>query len=109
MKKHIDPGKPWQNGIAESFHSRFRDELLNVEVFASPSHAQVLVDAWRAFHNGIRPHSSLGIGRPTSSLHFTRRPRRRPRQYTHPKTGLCSASSIKLGHPKPPDLSLIQG
>ncbi len=26
---YIDPGKPWQNGVGESFHSRFRDECLN--------------------------------------------------------------------------------
>jgi len=59
IKRHIAPGKPWQNGIAQSFHARFRDERLNVEVFFSPGHAQVLIDAWRAFYNGIRPHSSL--------------------------------------------------
>ena len=64
IRKHIDPGKPWQNGIAESFHSRFRDELLNVEVFSSPGHAQVLIDAWRAFYNGLRPHSLLSYRTP---------------------------------------------
>ena len=72
IKKHIDPGKPWQNGIAESFHSRFRDELLNVEVFSTPGHAQVLIDAWRAFYNGLRPHSSLGYRTPDefAALHL---------------------------------------
>ena len=35
-----------------------------MEVFASPGHAQVLIDAWRAFYNGIRPHSSLGNRKP---------------------------------------------
>ena len=29
----IEPGSPWQNGYGESFISRFRDELLNAEVF----------------------------------------------------------------------------
>ena len=28
---YIDPGNPWQNGFAESFHGRFRDECLNRE------------------------------------------------------------------------------
>ena len=56
----IDPGKPWQNGFAESFHSRLRDEFLNTEVFYSPQHAQVLLDGWKAFYNALRPHSSLG-------------------------------------------------
>lgn len=31
--RYIDPGKPWQNGITESFHARLRDELLNLKVF----------------------------------------------------------------------------
>lgn len=57
--RYIDPGKPWQNGVAESFHARLRDELLNTEVFFSARHAQVLLDAWRGFYNGARPHSSL--------------------------------------------------
>ena len=30
---YIEPGAPWQNGFAESFFSRLRDELLNVEEF----------------------------------------------------------------------------
>jgi len=57
--RYIDPGKPWQNGVAESFHARLRDELLNVEVFHSARHAQVLLDGWRSFYNSARPHSSL--------------------------------------------------
>jgi transposase InsO family protein len=31
----IEPGAPWQNPFVESFHARVRDELLNVEQFAS--------------------------------------------------------------------------
>ncbi len=31
----IEPGSPWENGYSESFMSRFRDELLNLEVFTS--------------------------------------------------------------------------
>jgi len=31
---YIEPGSPWQNGYTESFNSRFRDELLNTELFA---------------------------------------------------------------------------
>ncbi len=29
----IEPGSPWENGYAESFNSRVRDELLNGELF----------------------------------------------------------------------------
>jgi len=57
---YIDPGKPWQNGYAESFHSRLRDEFLDGEVFASAREAQVRLDAWRRDWNTRRLHSSLG-------------------------------------------------
>jgi transposase InsO family protein len=30
---YIEPGSPWQNPFIESFHSRFRDECLNPEIF----------------------------------------------------------------------------
>src|SRR5262249_48188854 len=32
---YIAPGAPWENGYAESFHSRLRDEFLDAEEFAS--------------------------------------------------------------------------
>ena len=44
---YIDPGSPWQNGYCESFNGRFRDELLNLEVFASTLEARVLSEKWR--------------------------------------------------------------
>ncbi|SMB97624.1 Transposase and inactivated derivatives, IS30 family [Deinococcus hopiensis KR-140] len=56
---NIDPAKPWQNGVAESFHARLRGRLPNLEVFHSPRHAPVLPDGWRTFYKRARPHSSL--------------------------------------------------
>ena len=32
---YIEPGSPWENGYCESFNGRFRDELLNGEIFYS--------------------------------------------------------------------------
>jgi putative transposase len=29
----IEPGKPWQNGVSESFNGKFRDECLSLEWF----------------------------------------------------------------------------
>ena len=55
----IDPGKPWQNGMDESFNGRFRDECLSVEWFRSRAEAKVVIEAWRLHFNAIRPHSSL--------------------------------------------------
>lgn len=57
---YVEPGSPWQNGYAESFHSRLRDELLNREEFEGVSHARGHANAYREDYNGYRPHSSLG-------------------------------------------------
>ena len=61
---YIERGKPWQNGYAESFHSRFRDEFLNGELFLSVVDAQVRAGVWRRWYNEERPHSSLGYQTP---------------------------------------------
>jgi putative transposase len=57
---HIEPGKPWQNGFAESFNNRVRDECLNMNEFWSIEHARVVLEAWRVEFNTEHPHSSLG-------------------------------------------------
>jgi len=62
---YIEPGSPWQNGFAESFHGRLRDEFLNQEVFLSVLDAKARADAWRRFYNAERPHSSLGYRTPS--------------------------------------------
>jgi putative transposase len=56
----IEPGKPWQNGVVESFNGKFRDECLNLEWFRSRAEAKVIIEAWRRHYNEVRPHSSLG-------------------------------------------------
>jgi putative transposase len=61
---YIEPGKPWQNGYAESFHSRLRDEFLDGEVFQSVLEAQVRLRVWRRYWNEERLHSSLGYVTP---------------------------------------------
>jgi transposase InsO family protein len=61
---YIEPGKPWQNGFAESFISRLRDEFLDGEVFQSVLEAQVRLSVWRRYWNQERPHSSLGYQTP---------------------------------------------
>ena len=57
---YVEPGAPWENGYAESFQSRLRDELLNVEIFANLREAQALARIWKREYNEERPHSSLG-------------------------------------------------
>jgi putative transposase len=57
---YIEPGSPWQNGFAESFNSRFRDEFLNTELFATVAEAQGLADRWPTQGlSTLRPHSAL--------------------------------------------------
>jgi len=56
---YIELGSPWENGYNESFNGKFRDELLNGEIFYTLKEAQVLVERWRLEYNTFRPHSSL--------------------------------------------------
>ena len=55
----IEPGSPWENGYVESFHGKFRDELLNLELFDTLLEAKTLVARWRKEYNTVRPHSAL--------------------------------------------------
>ena len=61
---YVAPGSPWQNGYAESFHSKVRDEFLNREEFESEVQARALGSLWREEYNTERPHSSLNYKTP---------------------------------------------
>lgn len=63
---YIAPRSPRENGYAESFHSRLRDELLNAEVFTHVREAQSLAVSCRYEYNHHRPHSSLGYVPPAA-------------------------------------------
>jgi putative transposase len=56
----IDPGKPWQNGLNESFNGKFRDECLSMEWFKNRIDAKIVIEGFRREYNEVRPHSSLG-------------------------------------------------
>jgi len=64
----IDPGKPWQNGVGESFNGKFRDECLSLEWFRSRAEARVVIEGWRRHYNQVRPHSSLGYLTPAEFI-----------------------------------------
>src|SRR5215218_6595330 len=57
---YVAPASPWQNGYAESFHSRLRDEFLDLEEFENEPQARALGALWREEYNTERPHRSLG-------------------------------------------------
>ena len=56
----IEPGAPWENGFAESFNSRLRDEFLNLYLIADLKEARAEAGCWKEHYNFDRPHSSLG-------------------------------------------------
>jgi transposase InsO family protein len=62
----IAPGKPMQNGFAESFNGRMRDELLNETLFVDLDDARAKIAAWVADYNLERPHSALGYLTPAA-------------------------------------------
>ncbi|MCA9028975.1 MAG: integrase core domain-containing protein, partial [Planctomycetaceae bacterium] len=79
---YVKPGAPRENGYAESFHSRFRDEFLAMEQFESLSAAGRQTISWKNDYNEHRPitswpgytipaefatHHALSV-RPTASL-----------------------------------------
>jgi transposase InsO family protein len=63
---YIEPGSPWENPYSESFNSRFRDELLNRELFETLREAKVLIEDYRLEYNHRRPHSALGYRTPAA-------------------------------------------
>ena len=71
---HIQPGKPMQNGVVESFNGRFRDECLNANWFLNLADARQKIEAWRIQYNTVeRFHTAVWrIGRqkntPNSAL-----------------------------------------
>jgi putative transposase len=60
----IDPGKPTQNAIVESFNGKFRAECLNQNWFENLEQAKEQIEIWRHEYNTMRPHSSIGMKTP---------------------------------------------
>jgi putative transposase len=61
---YIERGKPTQNGFAESFNGRMRDELLNETLFFNLDHARKAIKTWIDDFNQARPHSAIGYQTP---------------------------------------------
>ena len=86
----VAKGSPWENGYVESFNSRFRDELLDRELFVGLADARWVVDRWRLDYNHHRPHSALEYQTPAA---FAAR---------------CAASTPKLTSATPQPTSTLQ-
>ena len=89
----IDPGKPWQNGVTESFNGKFRDECLSLEWFRSRAEAKVIIEAWRQHYNQVRPHSSLDYLTPNEFVARGAKPA--PRQATGRDAAVHGASASR--------------
>jgi transposase InsO family protein len=69
---YIEPGSPWENGYVESFIGKFKDELINREIFYTLPEAKVVIARWRDHYNRVRPHSALGYRPPApEAIAFT--------------------------------------
>ena len=60
----IQPGKPMENAIVESFNGKVRDECLNQHYFVDLGHVRRIIEEWSAYYNTRRPHTSLGFQTP---------------------------------------------
>ena len=54
----------WLYGYNEPFNGKFRDELLNGEIFYTLKEAKIMIERWRIHYNTKRPHTSLGYRPP---------------------------------------------
>ena len=61
---YIQPGKPTENAIVESFNGKLRDECLNQHYFIDLRHARQLIEDWKVYYNTQRPHTSLRFQTP---------------------------------------------
>ena len=110
---YIDPGSPWQNPFVESFHSRVRDEPLDVEEFSCLAEAKVVIADWQADYNERRPHSALGMKTPSSSPPHGPCPPLKPHDPRHATrsgriSSARSARSARCGEPTAPPDTLPQ-
>ena len=96
----IEPGKPWQNGVAESFNGKFRDECLSLEWFRSRAEAKVMIEEWRRHYNEVRPHSSLGYLTPNEFVARGTRPA--SRHATGRDAAVCGAFAPRPVAPTAP-------
>ncbi len=71
--RHIQPGRPMQNGHVESFHGKLREECLRASWFRNLFDARSKIADWRTEYNRVRPHSSLGYRTPAEFAAALRR------------------------------------
>jgi hypothetical protein len=84
----------------ESFNSRFRDELLNKELFLSIDEVRYVADRWRMDYNHYRPHSSLGYMAPVEFAAMCLKQGSGSLHLTQVKENCCEVLSRRLDQKK---------
>ena len=64
----IRPGKPVENAYIESFNGKLRHECLNQHYFKTLEEAKSIIEDWKMWYNGFRPHQTLNGLTPTEFI-----------------------------------------
>ena len=65
--QYIEPGKPNQNAYIERFNRTYREELLDLYLFATLDDVREAIYWWRIEYNEERPHDSLADRTPAEA------------------------------------------
>jgi putative transposase len=68
--RYIQPGKPNQNAYIERFNRTYREELLDLHLFARPVQVREITHGWMIQSNEERPQDAVAERTPIE--HFTR-------------------------------------
>jgi transposase InsO family protein len=103
----IAPGSPWENAYSETFNSRFRDELLDRELFTSLTEGRVVIEEYRRDYNQHRPHSSLGYLTPSEFRRLQERRSEETEESEAQNRGRTNATDRGIGR-RTPEMAVIE-
>jgi putative transposase len=92
--RHIQPGRPMQNGHVESFHGRLREECLRTHWFRNLFDARIKISGWKTEYNEVRPHSSLAYRTPSEFARACQQPRIEELENAYGIPQLLNASTV---------------